>query len=153
MEKNKKKMKNKALARPHPPGGANARSENVIFLAIGATAPPRPSYGAPARLTHPRDGLDAPVRYQASKRAHTPSWRACTVRASAHWPWRVRALALVALRRKSATSAHGNDNGANSDDEHTKDRIFSRLYTCAQRTVPSLSVGCANAKDNNSGLF
>ncbi|MED6113478.1 hypothetical protein PIB30_071138 [Stylosanthes scabra] len=48
---------------------------------------------------------------------------------------------------------HGNDNGANSDDEHTKDRISSRLYTYAQRTVPSSSVGCANAKDNNSGLF
>ncbi|MED6122105.1 hypothetical protein PIB30_036725, partial [Stylosanthes scabra] len=44
----------------------------------------------------------------------------------------------------------GNDNGANSDDEHTKDRISSRLYTCAQRIVPSSSVGCANAKDNNS---
>ncbi|MED6146966.1 hypothetical protein PIB30_039650 [Stylosanthes scabra] len=44
----------------------------------------------------------------------------------------------------------GNDNGANSDDEHTKDWISSRLYTCAQRTVPSSSVGCANAKDNNS---
>ncbi|MED6210184.1 hypothetical protein PIB30_061770 [Stylosanthes scabra] len=46
----------------------------------------------------------------------------------------------------------GNDNGANSDDEHTKDRIFSRLYTCAQRTVPSSSVGCANAKDTNLGV-
>ncbi|MED6199026.1 hypothetical protein PIB30_072136 [Stylosanthes scabra] len=47
----------------------------------------------------------------------------------------------------------GNDNGANSDDEHTEDRISSRLYTYAQRTVPSSSVGCTNANDNNSGLF
>ncbi|MED6109820.1 hypothetical protein PIB30_037128 [Stylosanthes scabra] len=59
---------------------------------------------------------------------------------------RARAMALVCPR-------DGNDNGANSDNEHTKDRISSRLYTCAQRTVPSSSVGCPNAKDNNSGLF
>ncbi|MED6188845.1 hypothetical protein PIB30_089800 [Stylosanthes scabra] len=71
---------------------------------------------------------------------------------------RVRAVARVILGRNSAirarlrSSGHGNDNGANSHDEHTKDRISSRLYTCTQRTVPSSSVGCANAKDNNSGV-
>ncbi|MED6131913.1 hypothetical protein PIB30_014359 [Stylosanthes scabra] len=51
------KSKHWALARPQPPGGAAARSENAIFLATGATAPPRPSYGAPARLARPLDGL------------------------------------------------------------------------------------------------
>ncbi|MED6124820.1 hypothetical protein PIB30_062488 [Stylosanthes scabra] len=87
MEKNKKKRKNRALVRPHPPGGAAARSENAIFL---ATAPPHPSYGTPARLARSRDDLGA--------------LRACTVRASTQWPWRVRALAVVALGRKSTTS-------------------------------------------------
>ncbi|MED6193372.1 hypothetical protein PIB30_018714 [Stylosanthes scabra] len=77
----------------------------------------------------------------------------------ARWPWCVRAVARVTLGRNSAirarprASGHDNDNGANSDDEHTKDWISSGLYTCAQRTVPSSSVGRANAKDNNSGLF
>ncbi|MED6133906.1 hypothetical protein PIB30_032587 [Stylosanthes scabra] len=37
--------------------------------------------------------------------------------------------------------------------KHTKDWISSRLYTCAQRTVSSSSVGMANTEDNNSGLF
>ncbi|MED6218200.1 hypothetical protein PIB30_024685 [Stylosanthes scabra] len=69
-------------------------------------------------------------------------------------------LFLITLSHK--TNSHplsnfiglnGNDNGANSHDEHTKDQISSRLYICAQRTMPSSSVGCANAKDNNSGLF
>ncbi|MED6111379.1 hypothetical protein PIB30_051784, partial [Stylosanthes scabra] len=49
-----------------------------------------------------------------------------------------------------ARPRYGNDNGANSGDEHTKDWISSRLYTCAQRTVPSSSVGWVNAEDNNS---
>ncbi|MED6120118.1 hypothetical protein PIB30_017939 [Stylosanthes scabra] len=62
-------------------------------------------------------------------------------------------LGTPARSARSRDVVDGNDNGANSDDEHTKDRISSRLYTCAQRTVPSSSVGCANAKDNNSGLF
>ncbi|MED6224551.1 hypothetical protein PIB30_085232 [Stylosanthes scabra] len=64
---------------------------------------------------------------------------------STRWPLCVRALTLVALGRKSATSVrsrasdgastrYGNSNRANSDDEHTKDWTSSRLYTCAQRT-------------------
>ncbi|MED6147354.1 hypothetical protein PIB30_043334, partial [Stylosanthes scabra] len=53
MRKTKKKRKNRELARPPPPGGAAARSENAIFLATRATALPRASYGAPARLAHP----------------------------------------------------------------------------------------------------
>ncbi|MED6175253.1 hypothetical protein PIB30_076648 [Stylosanthes scabra] len=86
-----------ALARPHPPGGTAARSENAILLATGATAPPRPSYGAPARLAHPRDGLGTPHG------AATPlSWRTRTARAFAQWPWSVRALALGALRKGPA---------------------------------------------------
>ncbi|MED6199914.1 hypothetical protein PIB30_080265 [Stylosanthes scabra] len=39
------------------------------------------------------------------------------------------------------------------DDEHAKDWTSSRLYTCAQRTVSSSSMGRANAEDNNSGLL
>ncbi|MED6112489.1 hypothetical protein PIB30_062177 [Stylosanthes scabra] len=39
------------------------------------------------------------------------------------------------------------------DDEHAKDWISSRLYTCAQRTMSSSSVGRANAEDNSSGLL
>ncbi|MED6150774.1 hypothetical protein PIB30_075795 [Stylosanthes scabra] len=59
-EKNEEKLENRALARLHPPSGAAARSENAIPLATGATAPPRPSYGAPACRT--RDGLGAPAQ-------------------------------------------------------------------------------------------
>ncbi|MED6125735.1 hypothetical protein PIB30_071529 [Stylosanthes scabra] len=58
----KDQSKWKALARPPPPGGTAVRSENAILLATGATALSRPSYGAPARLERPRDGLGASAR-------------------------------------------------------------------------------------------
>ncbi|MED6159568.1 hypothetical protein PIB30_043433 [Stylosanthes scabra] len=61
-EKKKEKEKNWALARPDPPGGVAARSENAKFLIPGATARPLPSNGAPAHLVRPREGLGAPAR-------------------------------------------------------------------------------------------
>ncbi|MED6194392.1 hypothetical protein PIB30_028145 [Stylosanthes scabra] len=142
MEKNKKKRKNRALARPHPPGGAAAGSENAIFLATGATAPPRPSYDAPPWPARA-------VSLATFGRSYQVAWRARTLLLVCPHSSRARAMALVRPRG----STNGNDNGANSDDEHTKDWISSRLYTCARRTVPSSSVGRANAKDKNSGLF
>ncbi|MED6152824.1 hypothetical protein PIB30_095711, partial [Stylosanthes scabra] len=67
-------VENKALARPHPPGGAAARSENVILLATGATAPPRPFSVAPARLAHPCDGPGASVSLATFGQSYQVAW-------------------------------------------------------------------------------
>ncbi|MED6212842.1 hypothetical protein PIB30_087309 [Stylosanthes scabra] len=72
-EKNKEKVENRALARPHPPGGAAARSENAILLATRATAPPRPSYGARTHCTRSRDGPGSPACELGHIRPKLPS--------------------------------------------------------------------------------
>ncbi|MED6169837.1 hypothetical protein PIB30_024954 [Stylosanthes scabra] len=98
-----------------------------------------------AALAGPPSRIRA-VAFATFGRSYQAAWRArILLLVRPHDP-RARAMALV-------HPCDGNCNGANSDDEHTKDWISFRLYTCAQRTVPSSSVGCANAKDNNSDLF
>ncbi|MED6114310.1 hypothetical protein PIB30_079071 [Stylosanthes scabra] len=60
-------------------------------------------------------------------------------------------LNCVNITHDSLTN--GEDDGADNDDKHAENQTASRLYTSAKRTVPSSSVGRANAGDNNLGVF
>ncbi|MED6217304.1 hypothetical protein PIB30_016493 [Stylosanthes scabra] len=99
-EKNKKKRKNRALARPLPPRGAAARSGNAIFLATGATAPPRPFYSAPARWPWRARA----VSFSTFGRSYQAAWRArALLLVRLHSP-HVRAMALVHPRPRPSFS-------------------------------------------------
>ncbi|MED6182208.1 hypothetical protein PIB30_026468 [Stylosanthes scabra] len=127
MKKNKEKSKNRALARPHPPGGAAAQYENAIFLATGATVLPRPSFGAPARAV----SLATFGRsYQAAGALAPFSWRVRRARAPARCPWCVRTVARVTLGRNSAIRARPRASGRASAQPrllHTKE-CFRTLF-------------------------
>ncbi|MED6113907.1 hypothetical protein PIB30_075206 [Stylosanthes scabra] len=128
-------------------------------------APPRPLLSAPTRLARWSWCVRAVARVTLGRNSSIKARPLASGRASTR-PWLMhtkecfQTLFLITLSHNTnphplsnSIGLNGNDNGANSDDEHTKDRISSRLYTCAQRTVTSSSVECANTKDNNSGLF
>ncbi|MED6212256.1 hypothetical protein PIB30_081555 [Stylosanthes scabra] len=93
MEKNKKKREKQGIGAAAPPGGAAARSENVIFLAIGATAPPRPLHGAHVRLAPPRPPYVAPARAPAR-----PARPRDGLGASAPSPWLLSGRVLQLAR-------------------------------------------------------
>ncbi|MED6170972.1 hypothetical protein PIB30_036330 [Stylosanthes scabra] len=87
------------MARPHPLGGAAARSEIAKIHYHW-------SHRAPARLARPRDGLGVSTRNISVWRVRTPLLARAHGHASARWSWRVRALTLGALGPTTGRSAH-----------------------------------------------